>query len=223
MQPRRMIVTDTATQSPRQSSVWLISTFAEEMSPHLVIVFSVICLFCGNIAVASPDERQPIGVFINEAPAKEGLSVEVLPDEKKKSDSQSLHFVLHVTNLFSDEIFLTVTEFDDIGFSLKEKTATMNRGMSSGGGKIVFPDNVGLLKRLHGSIGSNGDTTVTCGCCVAAIPISISAHEGTSFSEWAGIPGSLRIPIKGYFRSTGREFSEYVEVPFIVPKNINEK
>ena len=51
MQPRRMLVTDAATQPPRQSSVWLISTLGRKTMKNLAI--AIVTLLAAHISWAT--------------------------------------------------------------------------------------------------------------------------------------------------------------------------
>ena len=182
----------------------------------------MLCLFSSVVEAKEPP--QSIKVFQDESPAIEGLSVRLSLDKSKESDIKHLYFVLTVVNLFSDEIFLCVTDYESVSFTLEEHTSTVFRIMSSGGATgATFPDNTQLLKRLHAALGTQNNSTITCACCQATIPISISMDRDGGFSEWAGFSGVITIPIQGFFRSSGTEFGESIKVPFVVPIHLKQK
>ena len=154
-----------------------------------------------EIKVLLPGDKPQEGIQITDGPT---FSVR----EAKPQD-----FRFTVVNLFEDEIFLEVTNFADVGISVR------GDGFSAGGGGTVtgFPDNTNLLKRLHRSSKAEDGSFVSCGCSMvsisgaATVPAGFLSRKGIEELRKAGF--TIDLTFTGYFRETGQQFFGSVELP----------
>ncbi len=114
--------------------------------------------------------------------------------------------IIQVVNLMEEEVFLEVTDFESLGYSVE----TRGGGYAGSGGSFTFfPDNTHLLKRLHATSYSNGKP-FTCGCCMTQIKGSLAPEA----LELGPAKGTIDVCLSGYYRNTGRHFSECIKLPF---------
>lgn len=122
---------------------------------------------------------------------------------------------LTVTNCLEEEVFLNVSGFESIGCILDSADGGVFAG---GGGFILSPDNVGLLKRLHASTYKN-QQRFTCGCATARIKGKLM--EGAVTMGRAR--GHATVIISGFYRNNGRAFSELIDLPIEILDQPNEQ
>jgi hypothetical protein len=88
--------------------------------------------------------------------------------------------------------------------------------LGSGATKLLFPDNSGLLKRLHACQYLEGKAR-PCGCALAKLQGTIGdADDSLDLKTVLGAKGTVSLPIRGFFRSNGKAFSEEVKVPILI-------
>ena len=152
---------------------------------------------------------EPVLVRIDSAVQDKGLKV-ICPIEVSAASRWPVRLSVPVVNLLEEEVFLTVqsVELTNLGYTLFQEWPDGSVLETTGGGGpgLVFPDNTGLLKRLHACQYDEGIAR-PCGCAAATVRISIGEE---------GDPVDLTLPIRGYFRRNGKAFAKDVEVPFIV-------
>lgn len=82
-------------------------------------------------------------------------------------------------------------------------------GFSGGGGSTTFfPDNTNLLKRLHATSYRDGER-FTCGCCFAGI----NGRLDPDVLNVGRARGTVTVWIRGFYRTSGKHFSESVDLP----------
>lgn len=112
---------------------------------------------------------------------------------------------ISVVNLLDKEVFIEVTGVESLSYSLEP----WNGGYCGGGGGFtIFPDNANLLKRLHATHYTNGKG-FTCGCCIAVI----NGKLGAQALAFGRARGTVTVWIRGFYRNSGKYFSESIELP----------
>ena len=112
---------------------------------------------------------------------------------------------IRVVNLLDEEVFLEVTGSESLSYSLEH----WNGGSSGGGGSFtIFPDNTNLLKRLHASSYRDGKI-FTCGCCITRI----NGRLDPDVLDVGRARGTVTVRIRGFYRNSGKYFSESVDLP----------
>ncbi|NJK91723.1 MAG: hypothetical protein HC904_07815 [Blastochloris sp.] len=158
------------------------------------------------------DEVSRIKILLPEEKLQQGIQVSSLPSLSARDDKPQ-KFSFTVMNLFEDEIFLEVTNFEDVGIFIR------GDGISSGrGGKsTVFPDNTNLLKRLHSSKKQENGSFVPCGCCMVSISGSTTVpsklFSDVNIDSLKKVSFTMNLTFRGYFRKTGKQFIGSVEIP----------
>jgi hypothetical protein len=166
---------------------------------------------CSSLPVAEVPESADVPVFLAGTAQTNGIGVSVRSPVYTSGTNAGL-VQITVANLLEEEVFLEVTGFDDLGYTI-ESTDPDEIYYTGGGGSItVFPDNTHMLKRLHGSTRMKDGSLATCGCAVAFIrgkvnfgPPDVDVPTETKVT--------ITIPIAGYLRSNGKHFWGSVEVP----------
>jgi len=120
-----------------------------------------------------------------------------------------------ISNLLEEEVFVEVTGLDSLGYHLESK----HGGFALGGGTFVlFPTNTALLKRLHAASYQDGKAML-CGCCFARIESSI----GKDVLDIGHARGTVDVWIRGYYRKTGKHFSESIKLPIEIVEKLKKK
>lgn len=194
----------------------------------------------------SQDSPAKVKVLLNPHPDEVCIAVQVasaVPGSGDKKGEIQITIInrldeevfVNVTGFDSLSYSFSYQSTDDNGFA----------ATSGGGAFIAFPDNTHMLKRLHATVTANGakgdaehggigfveDTgktggtaggkRFTCACAKAHITGKIG-DEKTDLKSWVGraerhgATMTVRIPIAGYLRNSGRAFSEMVEVPVTI-------
>jgi hypothetical protein len=154
------------------------------------------------------------------AEEQRGPSVRLFSDPKSKEEGllvrcpQKVHATgekagdawITVTNRLAEEIFLEVTPFELHGYELESKDGGYYAG--GGGSSVGVPNNERLLKRLHASTYSKGRRFTRDRCSTR-----LKARVDFDALKMAPARGTVTVRISGYYRNTGREFSESIDVP----------
>ncbi|QTN33443.1 WG repeat-containing protein [Akkermansiaceae bacterium] len=118
---------------------------------------------------------------------------------------------ISVVNLLEEEIFLEVPEVQSLSYSLKHWSG----GFSGGGGsRIIFPDNANLYKRMHATSYGKGKK-FTCGCCITRI----NGKLDDDALDAGRARGSVTLRLEGYYRNSGKHFSESIDLPIELIEN----
>jgi hypothetical protein len=178
----------------------------------------------------SQDTRQPSAqahartatlVLPSDASGDKGLSI-VGPVEVHASEQWPVKVSITVVNLLEEEVFLAVEGLELSRLHYEVNLELPGGGdmeyLGSGGTVAVFPDNTALLRRLH-ACQYQDDKPRPCGCAMATLQASIGDRDDDLNLHTAiGCQGTMTVPIKGYFRATGKAFSEAAKVPIIIVK-----
>lgn len=163
-------------------------------------------------ATTRPGEAD-VAVFTRAEPGRGGILVEVA-GPVHVSGAKAGQVPIQITNLLTEEVFVEVTGFDDLAWEFKrgEIGSGSNRFSFGGGGKIMLPDNTRLLKRLHAAQVDKEGRIGQCGCAVHFTTGQIGCPPG-ELKKWIGADTKVRVPVVGYLRRNGREFSVTLEIP----------
>ncbi|MBN1908594.1 MAG: WG repeat-containing protein [Pirellulales bacterium] len=161
---------------------------------------------------AEKKARKPsIVLLTDEATKKKGLLI-TCPKKVPFKGDKAGKILIRITNLLEAEVFVEVEGNESPGYSLE----SWDGGFASGVGSMwVFPDNTYLLKRLHASRYS-GDKRITCGCCMAMIVGQLDE----SALEMGRARGTISLDIRGFYRNTGKSFSESIELPIELVEDV---
>ena len=158
-------------------------------------------------APETPKEPPTILLFSDAAKAGKGLLIMILgPVELPANHKPKITY--RIVNLMEEEVFVEVPTDQQLGHTYELDDGESHSGSGGGGAETVFPDNVNLLKRLHATSYRNGKRS-TCGCAIADVDASIELPE---FATAKG-KTTVTIHIKGFYRSNGKPFSEYIDLP----------
>ena len=127
------------------------------------------------------------------------------------SSNESFNVSFGVMNMATQEVFLSVTGFSNLGYYIHDIRHSRLR-TGSPGSSVCFPDNTQLLKRLHAARVIQGETNA-CGCAIADIQGTVRLRKGT-LEQWRGHIIEVRLPLIGFVRDTGEAFFEDVYIPF---------
>jgi hypothetical protein len=125
------------------------------------------------------------------------------------SSNESFKVTFGVMNMATQEVFLSVTGFSNLGYYIHDNSRLRT---GSPGSLVCFPDNTQLLKRLHAARVIQGETNA-CGCAIADIQGTVRLRKGT-LEQWLGHRIEVRLPLIGFVRDTGESFFEEVYIPF---------
>jgi hypothetical protein len=173
-----------------------------------------------SATVRQPADKKSVLVQIDPAVRDKGLNV-VGPIRVSAKDGWPAGFAVTVVNLLEEEVFLTVrsVELQNLGYRLAHELSDgMFMGIAGSGSapSAMCPDNTGLLKRLHACSYKEG-RPLPCGCAVARVQGTLGdADDSLDLSTAVGSKGTVTLPIKGYFRANGEEFSKDVEIPILI-------
>lgn len=181
-----------------------------------------------NATPPRPASRGSVLVQID--PTQPGKGLNVVASIKVSAASRwPVRFSVSVVNLLEEEVLLTVEgiELANLRYELERQVPEGTiEGLPEGAieewpgsgvtHKSFFPDNTGLLKRLHACQYKDGEAR-PCGCAVARIQGAFGDEDDPlNLKTVIGAHGRLTIPIRGYFRANGKAFAMDVEVPFTV-------
>ncbi len=171
------------------------------------------------IAIMKAERANPSIVILQDPASKEKGLLVTCPRTIPFNGAKAGQIPIQVINRLDEEVFLEVTGHESLDYALE----TWEGGSTSGGGGVViFPDNTQLLKRLHAThYSEQGD--FTCGCCSTVIRSTIPSDA----LESGRARGTVGLRISGYYRKSGKEFFELVELPIelveaaveVAPKN----
>lgn len=197
----------------------------ESFTTFMTVVFLSAVIGLGaepNLKNVENEGEQGITVVIDTKVPGKGLRV-FAPKQISASGKKHETVLFTVMNLLEEEVFLTVQglEFTAIGYTIeKEDKDDLVKFEVGGGLGVFFPDNTGLLKRLHACAYDETGKARPCGCSIAGIVGTIggSDDDDLDLSKWVGAKCTVTLPIKGYFRANGKEFSTSVEMPIRIVK-----
>ena len=149
------------------------------------------------------EELADIVLFPATDAPKAGLEVEILEPVVWTSNYHAT-FTYRITNYLDDEVFVQVQDLHVVGTNYKGPEGFAGGGIGSG---VEWPGNRILLKRLE----SGG-----CGCSIAEVKAS------TEVPYFASDKGKTTVKffVTGFYRSNGKQFIEWIELPFPLKKNI---
>ncbi len=189
----------------------------------LKVAIYMVTILCACSFASSREPRKPdrntvdttearMVVHLSSKGTDKGISL-VYPAELSSTSARPVKFPFRVVNLLEEELFLEVTEHDDLSFELGE-----NGHWAFGGGSAIgFPDNASLLKRLHACECKDGKAR-PCGCAMAFITAKIDFGEEISLNNWIGEKAIITVVLKGYYRANGKEFEKTVKLPVKIVK-----
>jgi hypothetical protein len=187
-------------------------------SPRVLIKLLVVLCFAA-IASGEPKEKRgdaekaTLIVHLANDGTDHGLRFDY-PKAISASAGKSAKVPIVISNLLEEEVFLEVTDYDDLGYKLGD----VGTSWAAGGGSVVgFPDNARLLKRLHASSYMKGKA-FTCGCATAFISAHVAFDQDVSLKEFIGLDCRIKVTLKGYYRRNGNEFEKSVELPVEIVK-----
>ena len=151
------------------------------------------------------EELAKIVLFPATEALKAGLKVEILEPVVWTSDTHAT-FTYRITNCLDDEVFVEVQDLHQVGTDYKGPEGSAGGGIGSG---IGWPHNRILLKRL-----------LSGGCCCSTVEVKAS----TDVPFFASDKGktTVTIMVSGFLRSTGKQFIEFIEIPFATKKRTKE-
>ena len=124
-----------------------------------------------------------------------------------------------VVNLMKDEIFVEVTDFNNLGHEFIKEGDNEEAWSGRGGEYGTFPDNMKLLKRLHGASRNENGELSTCNCGIAKFKGKMDLRD-IDLREWVGADTKVWVPITVYLRRNGRHYYDILQVPV---KIINDR
>lgn len=149
-------------------------------------------------------EAPTIALLLDPQSDKKGLLV-TCPSKIPLNGEDAGKVPIRVINLLDEEVFLEVTGSESLSYLLNSWDGGFSGG---GGGATNFPDNTNLLQRLHATSYKDGKR-FTCGCCSA----KISGKLGPEALDMGRARGTVSVRIRGFYRNSGKRFSEYVDLP----------
>lgn len=147
-----------------------------------------------------------IHLFSDGKADEEGLEVTLKQRDYAGVKSENVEFKVLIVNRLLEEVFVEVTGLGEASISIEGDAGFM----SIGGGRIAFPDNIPLLKRLHATRVSKDGKRLTCGCAL----VTVTQSAEVDLSRWIGCTGTLSFRATGFYRSSGKRFSENIELKF---------
>lgn len=146
------------------------------------------------------DEFGEIVLFSKNEEPKVGLRVEILEPVVWSSPSKA-HFVYRITNCTDDEVFVEIRDLHKAQVSYSGPEGSWSSGVE---GSVGFYENQVLLKRLVPDLDS-----FSAGEVQASADISFSSEKGKI---------TIGICLRGYYRSTGKKFIEWIDLPLPIKK-----
>ncbi len=143
------------------------------------------------------EEFEEIVLFSKTDEPKVGLRVEILEPVVWVSATKA-NFTYRIANCTDDEVFVEVQDLQVVGGNYQGPEGFYGGGIGSG---VGWPDNRILLKRLHSG---------PCACSMVEVSAS------TSLPDFASDQGKTTVSIRvtGFYRSTGKQFMEWIDLPF---------
>lgn len=167
-----------------------------------------------SVSLSEDKKREPsIRILTDRRDKVKGLLV-TCPSKIPFRGKGAGEIPISVVNLLAEEVFLEVTEVQSLGYSLKLWNGGFSMG--GGGGRIMFPDNTNLLKRLHAT-GYGKEEKFTCGCCVTRINGMLDSDA----LDAGRARGTVTVSIRGFYRNSGKRFSESVDLPIELVDKVN--
>lgn len=147
------------------------------------------------------EEFGEIVLFSKTDEPKQGLKVEILEPVEWVSATKA-NFTYRISNCTDDEVFVEVQDLYLIGANYSGPEGSFGGGVGS---VLKWPDNSILLKRLHSG---------SCSCSM------VEASASTSLPYYPDYKGEATVSIwvKGFYRSTGKQFMEWIDLPFPLKK-----
>ncbi len=146
------------------------------------------------------DEFGEIVLFSKTDEPKVGLKVEILEPVEWVSATKA-SFTYRIANCTDDEVFVELQDLVKVGANYEGPEGLSMDGEGAGG----VADNHFLLKRLH-SNGRNGS--------------DVEIKASTEIPSLASDKGKTTVSIKvtGFYRSTGKQFINWIKLPFPLKK-----
>ena len=154
-------------------------------------------------------------LFSKDSAEQKGIAVNLKKTDYQGIETDNVQFEVIVSNRLLDEVFIEVTELEHAKISVQGENGAMSSGV---GTTTRFPDNTQLLKRLHAATISKDGDVLGCSCSTTTIKQSAKLD----LSDWIGSKGILSFTVSGFYRSTGKQFSSTIELPFNIIKTANK-
>ncbi len=189
------------------------------MSPRVAFAVSLI-VSTAAVSWSADSKKVKKGPHKNEARMVVRLTVAgtdkglqlIYPKTISAAAAKPVKFPITIVNLLKEEVFLEVTDHDDLSYHLKQ-----DRNIAFGGGGGFGGDNESLLKRLHACTYKDGKPQMFWGV-MASIPGKIDFGENLPLSQWIGAKATIEVFPRGFYRANGKEFSMRVEMPVEIIK-----
>jgi len=171
-------------------------------------------LFVPTTWAAEPEKKsakaETLRAIAEIKPSARGKGISVhFPKEISASATGPHAIPIRFANLLQEEVFLSVGswEFNELGYSLWSNDGEL--GVGAGGG-ASFPDGYELLRKLSSCHYNQQGEARLIGSGFAYVTGKID-FGNNDLSEFVGGSATIHVPVQGYFRATGKTFSESVE------------
>jgi hypothetical protein len=122
-------------------------------------------------------------------------------------------FPILIVNLLEEEVFVEVTHYDHLSYDLRFDAYNF----ASGGGVGSSADNRRLLKRLHACWYKGGKPSPS-DRAAADISGKVDFAGAMPLSDFIGAKATIGFPLRGFYRTNGKEFTKDVEMPVEIVK-----
>lgn len=175
------------------------------MKPTLIAF--ILGIACVSLHAQEEEMDVPAIHLFSEGEAdEEGLKITLNQRDYPGVETENVEFKVLIVNRLLEEVFVEVTQLGEASITIEGDAGFM----STGGSRIFFPDNIPLLKRLHATTVSENGKRFTCGCAL----VTVSQSAEMNLSEWIGSTGTFSFRASGFYRSSGKRFSEHIDLKF---------
>ena len=175
----------------------------------VILTTFILGLACITLLAEQKEASVPtIHLFSDGKDDEEGLKITLQQTEYAGNTTEKVEFKVLIVNRLLEEVFVEVTRLDEAAISISADDGMM----ATGGSGAFWPDNVRLLKRLHASTISQDGKRSSCGCSM----VTVTQSAEVNLSHWIGTTGNLSFRVTGFYRSSGKEFSEKIDLSFSI-------